>query len=65
MRSTNVADHARQEDDEGVDHALDQRQRHHVAVGDVRELVAEHRLDLLARSSTAAGRSTPRPAPNS
>ena len=28
-------------------HALDQRERHHVAVGDVGDLVAEHRLDLL------------------
>ena len=43
-----VADDARQEDHEGVDHALDERQRHHVAVGDVRDLVAEHRLDFLA-----------------
>jgi hypothetical protein len=43
-----VADDARDEDDEGVHHALDQRHRHHVAVGHVRDLVADHRLDLFA-----------------
>ena len=41
------ADDAREEDDERVDDALDQRERDHVAVGDVRHLVREHRLDLL------------------
>ena len=44
-----VADHARQEHHEGVHHALDQRHRDHVAVGDVRHLVADHGLDLFAR----------------
>ena len=42
-----VADDAREEDDEGVDHALDQRQRDHVAVGDVGDLVAQHRFGLV------------------
>ena len=32
---------------ERVEHALDQGQRDHVAVRDVRDLVAEHGLDLL------------------
>jgi hypothetical protein len=36
-----VADDARQEHDEGVHHALDQRQRHHVAVGDVGDFVTD------------------------
>ena len=40
------ADDAGEEYDEGVHHALDQRQRHHVAVGDVADLVGEDRLDL-------------------
>ena len=44
-----VADDARDEDHEGVHHALDQRHRHHVAVGHVRHLVADDGLDLLAR----------------
>ena len=42
-----VADDARQEDHERVHDALDQRQRDHVAVGDVGDLVAEHRLGFL------------------
>jgi len=32
-----VADDAREEEDEGVHHALDERQRHHVTVGHVAE----------------------------
>ena len=40
--------HARQEDDERVDHALDQGERHHVAVGDVAHFVRQHRLGLVA-----------------
>ncbi len=43
-----VADHAREEHDEGVHHALDQGHGDHVAVGDVGHLVADHGLDLLA-----------------
>ena len=42
-----VADNPRQENDEGIDHALDQRQRNHVAIGDVANLVPEHRLGLV------------------
>ena len=41
--------HARQKYDEGIDHALDQRQRHHVPVGDVRKLMAQYRFDFFAR----------------
>ena len=41
------ADDARQEDDERVDDALDQRERDHVAVGHVRYLVPEDRLHFL------------------
>ena len=44
-----MANHARQEDDEGVDHALDQRQRHHVAVRDVAYLMANDGLGLVLR----------------
>ena len=44
-----VADDAREEDDEGVHHALDEREGDHVAIGHVGDLVAEHRLDLLLR----------------
>ena len=44
-----VTDDARQRDHEGVHHALDQRQRHHVAVGDVTHLVPQHGFRLLAR----------------
>ena len=51
-----VADDARQEDDEGVHHALDQRQRHHVAVGDVADLVAEHGFGFAAATCRAAAR---------
>ena len=39
-----ITDDARQEDHERVDDTLDQRERHHVAVGDVRDLVGEHSL---------------------
>jgi hypothetical protein len=46
-RVDDAADDPRQDDDEGVQHALDQRQRHHVAVGDVADLVADHGLDLV------------------
>jgi hypothetical protein len=43
-----VADDAREEHHEGVHHALDQRHRDHVAVGDVGHFVADHGLDFLA-----------------
>ena len=43
-----MAHHASDRDHEGVHDTLDQRERHHVAVGDVAHLVREHRLDLLA-----------------
>jgi hypothetical protein len=39
-----VADDARQEHDEGVHHALYQRQRHHVAIRGVRHFVADDRF---------------------
>ena len=42
-----VTDHPRQRDHESVEHALNQRQRHHVAVGDVADLVTQHRFRLL------------------
>src|SRR5206468_12166718 len=38
---------ARQEIHEGIEYALDEREGHHVAVGNVGDLMAEHRLDLL------------------
>ncbi len=41
------ADDARQEKHEGIEHALDEGEGHHVAVGDVSDLMAEHRFDLL------------------
>ena len=41
------ADDAGKEDDEGVQHPLQQGHGHHVAVGDVADLVAQHRLDLV------------------
>ena len=44
-----VADHARQEEHESVDHALDQRQRHHVAVLNVCDFVRQHRLHFFFR----------------
>ncbi len=44
-----VADDARQEDDERVDHALDERQRDHVAVGDVRNFMRQDSFDLFLR----------------
>jgi hypothetical protein len=40
------ADDAGEEDHERVQDALKQGERHHVAIGDVRDLVPEHRLDL-------------------
>jgi hypothetical protein len=43
-----AADHPREHDHEGVEHALQQRHGHHVAVGDVADLVREHRLGLVA-----------------
>ncbi len=49
-------DHAREEHRERVHDALEQRHRHHVAVGDVRDLVAEHALDLGAVHALRAGR---------
>src|SRR5690606_22872496 len=42
-----VTDYAREEDHERIDYALDERERHHVAVGDVAHLVTEHRLGLI------------------
>jgi hypothetical protein len=44
-----VTDNPRQEDNEGIDHTLNQGQGHHVAVGDVRHLVGENRLGLFTR----------------
>src|SRR5438445_1111605 len=44
-----AANYARKKDDEGIDHALDERQRHHVAVGNVRHFVTEYGFDLFAR----------------
>ena len=43
-----AADQARGDEHEGVDDALNQRERHHVAVRDVGHLVAEDGLDLAA-----------------
>ena len=43
-----AADDAREEEHEGVHDALDQRERDHVAVGDVADFVAEHRFDFVA-----------------
>ena len=43
-----IADHARDEHDEGVHHAHQQRLRHHVAVGDVRDFVTQHGFRLVA-----------------
>ena len=51
-----VADDARQEDDERVHDALDQRERHHVAVRDVADLVAEHGFRLAAATCRSAAR---------
>ena len=42
-----VACDAGKKDHEGVEHALNQRQRDHVAILDVGNLVSQHRLDLL------------------
>ena len=44
-----VTHHAAEEHHEGVQHALNQRQGHHVAVGNVRNFMAQHRFDLFAR----------------
>jgi hypothetical protein len=43
-----IADDAREEHDEGVHHALHQRQSDHVAVGHVRDLVAQHGFHFVA-----------------
>ena len=52
-----AAHHARQHDDEGVQHALQQGHGHHVAVGDVRHLMAQHGLGLvLVHRTQQAGR---------
>ena len=40
--------HPGQEQHEGIDDALDQSHGHHVAIGDVRDFVAEHPLDFAA-----------------
>src|SRR5438445_2162565 len=42
------ADDPRKEKDESIEHALDEGQRDHVAIGDVSDLVAEHRFDFIA-----------------
>ena len=42
-----VADDARKKHDEGVDHALDQRERDHIPIGDVGDFVTEHTRDFL------------------
>ena len=42
-----VTDHARQEHDECVHDALNQRQRDHVAVRDVTDFVREHSLGFV------------------
>jgi hypothetical protein len=41
------ADHPRHEHHERVDHALDQGQRDHVAIGDVGDFVAQHGFDFV------------------
>src|SRR5882724_7650025 len=41
-----VADDARQEDHECVHDALDQRERYHVSIRDVADLMTEHSVDL-------------------
>ena len=46
-RVTTDGDHAREEHHERVHDALQQRHRHHVAVGDVRDFVGEDALDFL------------------
>ena len=52
-----IAGDPREEDHERVDDALDQRERHHVAIGDVRQLMAQHRLDFfLVHRLQQAGR---------
>ena len=43
-----AADDPRQEEHEGVHDALDQRERDHVAVGDVADFVTQHGLDFIA-----------------
>ena len=43
-----MPDDTRQHNNEGVDHALDERERYHVAIRHMTDLVAEHRLDLSA-----------------
>ena len=43
-----AADNPRKEQHAGVENALHERERHHVAVGDVAQLVAEHGAQLLA-----------------
>ena len=43
------ADDASEEEDEGIEHALDQGERHHVAVGDVGHFVGQHGSDFLVR----------------
>ena len=44
-----VPDDARQEDHEGIDHPLNQRKRHHVAIGDMGHFMTEHRLGFVLR----------------
>ncbi len=42
-----IGDDDAADEDEAVDHALDQRHRHHVAVGRVAQLVAQHAFQLV------------------
>ncbi len=53
--------HARQHDDEGVQHALQQGHGHHVAISDVRHPRGRARPRPRPGSWNAAGRSTPPP----
>ena len=51
-----VTDHARQEHHKRIHHALNQRHRDHVAVGNVGNLVAQHGFDLFARHALQQAR---------
>jgi hypothetical protein len=43
-----VPDDPRKENHEGVHHSLNQRQRHHVAIGHVADFMGQHSLSFLA-----------------
>ena len=43
-----ITDHAAQENHKGIHHALNQRHGYHIAVGNVRDLMPEHRLHFVA-----------------